>query len=257
MPEFEDNPNDGDVPYGNVDPTALRSRLIDLIMLGDDAYLSMQAMNLGMVDTALEDLERALLRRYVVEERTPLDDAAFLSALSQMWLFAAYELLRTWRQRVKDAVRWHESGTLEEKIAGYRTDIGFVHHGRLARADLLQGLLDDPGQVESIRRALRATHILFSQLSILRMSIAKHEEAGKRNSVAFAPGYGRINMYSGSLDYELSFGRNIMGNLSRRDVADSIRAIDIQNPQEESELASYDEYVKSFQSIEADPFGRR
>jgi hypothetical protein len=73
--------------------------------LFDDLFLSMQGQNVILVDLYLRDLERDLLRELIEIERTPFPATLIVSALSQMWIFAVYELLRTWRQRVKDLKR--------------------------------------------------------------------------------------------------------------------------------------------------------
>ena len=67
----------------------------------DDLFLAMQGQNVMLVDFYLRDLERDLLRELVETERTPYLATVIVSALSQMWIFAVYELLRTWRQRIK------------------------------------------------------------------------------------------------------------------------------------------------------------
>lgn len=72
----------------------------------DDLFLGMQAMNVDLVGGYLDELEGRLLEEYVELERTPFQSAMFVSALSQMWVFAVYELLRTWRQRVVEVLRW-------------------------------------------------------------------------------------------------------------------------------------------------------
>ena len=41
--------------------------------------------------------------------------------------------------------------------------------------------------------------------------------------IAIAPGYGRIDSWTGSLKYELGNGLYILDYISRRDIADSIR----------------------------------
>jgi hypothetical protein len=63
--------------------------------LFDDLFLSMQGQNVMLVDFYLRDLERDLLRELVEIERTPFPATLIVSALSQMWIFAVYELLRT------------------------------------------------------------------------------------------------------------------------------------------------------------------
>jgi hypothetical protein len=86
------------------DPKALIRALQSLPLLGDDLYLRMQAMNLGVVDRFLVGIELELLQEYEQLERTPMASATFVSALTQLWIFGVYELLRTWRQRVGDVL---------------------------------------------------------------------------------------------------------------------------------------------------------
>lgn len=111
---------DGESEFGQpeeIDPTALNAALCNLQLLGNDPFLRMQAFNLSMVDQFIGDLERQLLQKLIDEERTPLPDAAFLSAQSQMWLFAVYELLRTWRERAHEMLKWAHNGGLQLKLA--------------------------------------------------------------------------------------------------------------------------------------------
>ena len=71
--------------------------------LFNDLFLSMQAVNLGMVHEFLLEIERELLRELVELERTP-PNTIFVSAISQLWVFGLYELLRTWRQRADEVL---------------------------------------------------------------------------------------------------------------------------------------------------------
>src|SRR5882724_13462633 len=70
--------------------------------LFEDLFLHMQGQNVMLVDFYLLDLERDLLQEYINTESTPFPAILFVSALNQMWIFALYELLRTWRQRIRD-----------------------------------------------------------------------------------------------------------------------------------------------------------
>lgn len=242
-------PDDADQPrykpLSEINPSALNQALCKLTLLGDDPYLRLQAMNLGIVDPFIADLEDRLLRKLIDEERTPVPDALFVSAQSQMWIFAAYELLRTWRQRAADLIKWHENSGLEIKLRALEDDIGYQHFGRAYRAAQIKKVIDDPSLISRIRDDRRRVHMSFTRLESLRVSLAKHEVRGQGGSVALAPGYGRINQWCGALDYELENGRYSMGYVNRRDIADDIRGLlTMDQPPTDEELASFDEYMK-------------
>lgn len=243
--EFEDFHDDGP-RYGDVSelggmeiPTALKG-----LTLFRDPYLSMRAFNLAIVDGFLNGLEQQVLRRLIDEERTPIDDAMFLNAQSQMWIFAAYEVMRTWRQRAKDLIKWHANGGLQLKLAALKEDQGFHHPGNASRAAMLRDVIADPGLVDGLRDDLKRTHVLFTRMEYLRVSLAKHEVSGKAKMLAIAPGYGRINSWCGALDYELNSGQYILGYINRRDIADSLRAIPSLPVPSDEELKSFDAFMK-------------
>ena len=218
---------------------ALRS----LELLGEDPYLSTQVTNVGIVDNFLNELEQAAL----VEEFEDKPDRTrlfFLSAQTQMWIFALYELLRTWRQRALEAVKLAKNGGFDLKIAHLKKDMGFTHHARLARAASLERLKASPERLAQLQLDLRATHLAFRRLEAIRISIAKHEESGRPNAPAYSPGYGRLDTFTGSLKYEISVGGAILDYVSRRDIADSIRVIDRIDPQSDEELAEFDDFMK-------------
>ena len=228
-----------DAPLG-----ALAKALRGLELFGTDPYLSMQATNLDMVDVFIGGLEAQLLQAYWKPEGTPVMEATFLSAQSQMWIFGAYEALRTWRERAKGALKLAANGGFPNKIADLRRDMGFRHHGRLMYADQLERLQKEPSRLDGLRADLRRVHIPFARMDMLRDSLAKHEVKSKANSVAYAPGYGRIDMWSGALKFELSTGPVILDTISRRDIADEIRATAVNEPPSDEDLASFDEAMK-------------
>ncbi len=76
--------------------------------------------------------------------------------------------------------------------------------------------MEDVSLIPRMRDDRRRTHILFAQLEAIRVTLAKHELRGKRNSIASIPGYGRINRWCGSLDYELQNGQYSLGYINRR-----------------------------------------
>jgi len=71
-----------------------------------------------------------------------------------------------------------------------------------------------------------------------------HEIRGRKNSVALRPGYGRINQWSGSLDYELENGTYSMGFISRRDIADETRPLFDGSPPADKTISEFDEYLR-------------
>lgn len=209
-----------------------------------DTYLGMQAFNLAIVDNFLMSLELRVLQRLVREQRTPIDDAMFLNAQSQMWIFAAYEVMRTWRQRASEIIKWHSTGGLQQKLRALETKREYRHPGLEARAGMLRQVLEHPTLIADLQDDLRRVHIPFRRMEYLRVSLAKHEVSGKAKMPAIAPGYGRINMRCGALDYELNNGRYIIDYLNRRDLADSLRAIpDLPVPDDEH-IASFEAFMK-------------
>jgi hypothetical protein len=230
--------------FDEIDWSALRSSLSSLQMF-DDPYMQMQATNLGIVDQFLTDLEFQVLRENFSDDRD-MSAMLFLNAQSQMWMFSAYELLRTWRQRITDTKKLLHSGKIHEKIDGLVKDQGFRHFGMEIRAGQLRRLIDAPDTLQLMEEDMRLTHFLYKRLDYLRVSLAKHEVKGRRGSVALAPGYGKLDIWSGSLQYELEAGQVSLGTLSRRNVADGIRAFsdrtEIPTP---DSLKSFDEYLKT------------
>lgn len=247
---FEPN----ELPYRRIeqiDPSELLNALTGLSFLGDDMYLRMQAMNVAIVDNMLMPMERTVLAALIEREHTPFEEAMTLSALSQMWLFATYELLRTWRQRARKALEWLDGGTLSAKISeleSYETKRINPRHF-LARE--LRRFEAEPTAADKLRDDLARIHIPLTRLDHLRISLAKHEQKSKRGSFASAPGYGRINSFCGALDYQIELGEFGMELINRRDVADELRAVPTGEPPDIETRASFDSYMKG---VLQDPF---
>jgi hypothetical protein len=227
-----------------IDAAELSHALSTLCLLGDDPFLRMQAFNLSLVDHFIMRLELQLRQQRFDEEKGPVTDTAFLSAQTQMWIFAAYELLRTWRARAKNVMDLSKNGGLTQKAEALARKLPFQHPARQMRAEQLRRLIREPALIEGVALDLRRTHMLFSQLDHVRVALAKHEVGGKRNSVAHAPGLALFNRWNGSLEYEIGYEGAILGTLSRRDIAESLRALaDVSNPPSDEDLASFDEFM--------------
>ncbi len=216
-----------------------------LTLLGDDPYLGMQATNVALVDGFLMPMESEARAYRSADEGIDIGHAMLLNALSQQWLFALYELLRTWRERAKNVLKWEANGGLELKAAalekGKQSDLNL---GRVAFAGALRRIIGDPAITKEITNDLARTHVLFRQLEFLRVALAKHEVSGRPKLFARAPGYARIDMWTGSMTYELSNDFAILDSVTRRSFGDGIRALatDKTVPTEES-LARYDAFM--------------
>ena len=90
----------------------------------DDLYLGMQAMNVGVVDSVVTEYEYALLREWFEIERTPTEMALAVSAMSQMWVYGLYEVLRMWRDRRFQFNKLFQNGGVDLKI---QNRIPFTH----------------------------------------------------------------------------------------------------------------------------------
>jgi hypothetical protein len=246
---------------GDIRESELRTVLCGLRLLGEDPYLRMQALNLSIVDQFVMGLEYDTLQKLNEQESTPIPEATFLAAMSQMWIFATYELLRTWRQRAKEVSKLVQNGGLAQKVEGLERNAGKFHVNEQIRARLFRWALDDPNIGDEIRDDLRAIHIPMSRLEHLRISLAKHEVRGHRDSITLHPGYGRINMWCGSLDYEIGVGNVVLDVISRRNIADALRGTsDRSNLPSDDHLKSFDTFMKgprtAVQVGETSPFGR-
>jgi hypothetical protein len=199
----------------------------------DELFLGMQAMNVDLVDGYLEGWEAQLLQEYIQLERTPLESALFVSALSQMWVFAAYELLRTWRKRVREVVKWSE--TLRDLDGAAREAAISTKRDEIARGEEDAPLADrwqaferaasEAAFVDALRLAFNRTEIAFRNIEAVRMTLAKHELPRQRGMAARSPGYGRIDMENGSIYWQIDLGDREIAIHSRRDLARGLRTL--------------------------------
>ena len=100
MDDYEEY--DEEIPFQNpeeIDQMAIYWALNSLVFFANNLDFSNQAMNLTIVDEYIMDLEYGYLGSKIDETNTPYQPM-FLSAQSQMWIFSAYELMRTWREKI-------------------------------------------------------------------------------------------------------------------------------------------------------------
>jgi hypothetical protein len=208
-------------------------RLSDVLRelpLCDEVFLGMQALNLDIVDGYLEELEADLLREYIEIERTP-PAVLFVSALSQMWIFGLYEFFRTWKQRAREILRWADelsAASITEReaaVAAKRLDIE-TRSAEAEGADVRWQAFEKAAQAdfaEQLRAAVDKSERMFHTVEAVRMNLAKHEVPGQYGVFAMAPGYGRIDMETGSMSWQVEVGNNEVFIASRREIADMCR----------------------------------
>lgn len=196
-----------------------------LALFQDDTFLSMQGMNIGMTDYSLTASEIDLLRELREIDGTP-QSAYLVSAFSQMWIFALYEVLRTWRQRIDELIKRQKAGTLDKFIASITVSAG-PNPAAQIRRNQAQRLLTDATFATLMLEHRAKMDGVFAMSEAIRMNLAKHEMPKSKNEFPRAPGYGRINRLCGALDYEVeqTGGRNSI--LNRRDIAEAIRRLEI------------------------------
>jgi hypothetical protein len=189
--------------------------------LFDNLFLSMQGQNVMLVDFHLRDLEAQLLRELIDQERTPIPDTLFVSALSQMWIFGVYELLRTWRQIIGDlkkaAARPAQEAPINESRSTNLADVFWRQH--------LEEFLSSEEFRNDVEGAWKCVEPVFRRIEALRMNLAKHEIPKSKGERAMAPGYGRIDYSDGSIYWTVDLGKNEVEMVSRRSLSDHLRQV--------------------------------
>lgn len=199
--------------------------------LFDDLFLSMQAMNLGMVHEFLLEIERDMMREWLQAERTP-PNILFVSAISQLWVFGIYELLRTWRQRAGEvltfAAKISRTSRAERSVllANKKIELLSGSNELLSshyRWSQFGKAATNANGARKIREAVDRYELIFRRLGALRVSLAKHElpkQRGMPALPAMAPGYGRIDEGTGSIRWEYVLQGREVDVLTRRGIAE-------------------------------------
>lgn len=191
------------------EPTSVPiNHALQKLPLFDNPYLRMQALNLAFV---------------------------FVSALSQMWIFGLYELLRTWRQRVCEILKFAEDlakltgSDLEKRIMKQQHKIKTAY-SKTDGIDLMHWrpfdlAAKDSEFVNQLSNALDRSERVFRRIEALRISLAKHEVPKSKGAYAMAPGYGRIDMTNGSIYWQITHRGNEIDVISRQRIADERREL--------------------------------
>ena len=135
-----------------------------------------------------------------------------------MWIFATYELLRTWRQFVREV----EAGA-GSPSSGERPKEPDRLLAEAFRRSHVEQLRDNPEFGKDLVAARGVVEPVFRRIEALRMNLAKHEVPKKRSQPAVMPGYARIDESDGSLFWFVDLGGNETDMVSRRELADDLR----------------------------------
>lgn len=218
--EYDDLPYE---PQDQLDFSVITVRTKNLPFFEDDTFLGMQAMNVGIVDAFLTAQEYVLLRRQFDEERTPADLAYTVSALSQMWIFGVYEVVRMWKDRRYEFKKLVNTGGVDVKLAHFQSNEE-VNATLVVRKDQLKRFRDEEIYRDRIEKAWELLEPVYRMIELFRMNLAKHAAPGREAVMPRAPGYGRINRWCGSMDYELVDKEGLYHTMNRRDIANALRA---------------------------------
>lgn len=224
-------------------------KVLDGLPLLRNPYLNVQAQNIGVVDDLLQQMEADVWREYRRTDKTPFPAFMIVNALSQMWIFALYELLRTWRQMVNEVIRYHEQIEVIRNDSEFEEKIKRLRQGkkkktkRLPQSEEMEDLFYNEGfrQVESdptfahlLQKTLEIVNPTFRQISDLRMALAKHEiagtnERGASGMRAYAPGYARFDTLrmTGALCWFIETKDGYEDIISRAGIVENIQKLRI------------------------------
>lgn len=210
-------------PFEQLDFSIITMGMKGLPFFQDDLYLGMQAMNVGIADSVITESEYDLLQEYIEIERTPLESAMAVSALSQMWVYGLYEVLRMWRDRKFHFEKLRQNGGIDPKIESMPDDDPLNLTIEIRKRQMLR-YRDDQNYRDQIDKTWTDIESVYRMTELFRINLAKHCAPGKDGVLPRAPGYGRINMWCGALNYELIEKDGSYTILNRRDIADALRA---------------------------------
>ena len=214
-------------------------RLLDVLTalpLFDSVFLQMQAQNVAVVHAHLASLEEEMVCEYDERGQAPHKTVALVSALSQMWIFALYEVLRTWRQMVDellsyrrglDPIRGHPS--VEEKSAKLGSKRGTSYQPAVSEElldtaynEAFRKVERDGTYAQQLETALAAVMPVLGRIADVRVALAKHGFPGIRGVRAYATDHARIDVESRSLQWMVERKDGTSEPMSRRSLVQEL-----------------------------------
>jgi co-chaperonin GroES (HSP10) len=208
----------------------------------------LQAQNIVILDKIVRHFEEEALNEFYEHDKFSIETLSPLSAMSQVWVFALYEFLRTWRQRASRLIVYHErfiALKTDDERAAYTKKLEEealekAKHVKLAPVFYFDhtARVSEGGFVEAIREYRESIKGLFHDVEAIRIPLAKHEIAGNKNLIAEAPGYGRVDLLTGSMYWQIALSNGTVDVINRHSLADRFFGTDA--PKAESALFAGD-----------------
>ncbi len=207
------------------------------IPLCDDVWLGMQAQHIAAVEIGIiRPLELHTARKIFDEEKGDSGLMMALNGVSQMWLFALYEFLRTWRQRATQLLQLadqyaktkppKQKAFLTKTLSDAKGREKHIHSGFSFHSEHISRIADAEF-VASIKAYYDKTDGWFGFIEELRMNLAKHEVRKTRGMVAEMPGYARLDVVRGTLYWQFIDTRGGLQKLDRREAANFFLDIEV------------------------------
>ena len=193
----------------------------NLAFIKDDTFLLMQGQNISIVDQIINQNEEHLRKELFETERTPLGTSA-VRALTEMWYFSVYELLRKVRDRKYEFEKLHSNGGIDIKLTNWEKEKN-GNWNLECRIRQLEQFRDSKEFREQIASDWKKLEAVYLEVELLRMNLAKGMAPGKDNQVSPAPGYARIHPITGSIIFMLVNRKGETIFLSRQEVATSLK----------------------------------
>ena len=223
------------LPFDEIDFSIIINEIKKLPFFMDDTCLGMQAINVGIVDNVIAQYEKLLLDYYWRDDDT-VNLVLTISALSQMWVYNLYEVLRLWKERYSDFkqlkeldddpdtknVTNNQKKRLEERYEKM-VDDDPLNMTVITRKAQLKNYKSKPEYRDLIENTWDELGAVFSMVNVYRINLAKHEAPKKSNIIPRNPGVPRINIWCGAIDHDLIEHDGSYRTMNRRDIADALR----------------------------------
>jgi hypothetical protein len=114
---------------------------------------------------------------------------------------------------------------LDDAVAGVRAKEKFIRVAPAFQAEYVSRI-GDKKFINSIKKYREKTEVLYRRAEALRVTLAKHEVPRTDRFFAEAPGYGRMDLMSGSIYWHFTLKDNTIEVVNRRKMANEFLGIE-------------------------------